>query len=1433
MAGLPSDDVTGISSTGRQHPLGTEASRRFDFKSWGRHRRPAAGLTLKFGIGSLAAQTHVFNAVVGRSLAARKIIGQPSALRTAGAGQLPVRPPQEYLPVAEERHHFTVSPSDAERRNRSFIQIQEKMSGVHHGGRSSGPIGLPRATSRASQSRMGRQTGPAGAAQRMVSQPAYVSNPRDVSGAGRLLTPRDRLAVEPRNASADQASPARRFVTPIAAPGVAANASTSAAPLQRVPFYNRPSQSNSPFPSHAHLTTTVGRALDRSPGPVLVGRGLARTAPASSVPAGSVPAGSVPAGSVPAGSGPAGPGLAGSAPAARPGEGPLSTGSTSVAPRTFPPTGVGRGIGGNGPGRPRTAGAGLLLTSGDSLARNPGFGRSRLAVGTPSTPNLPSGLPNGTFPSAVVSSSSLGRVATSQPGRPSVGSLPTGLVRSGTSARGLARTVATPSLGYAGAELRTLSSAIPFPGRLGFSAGTGLARATRINRAASEVSPISLGIARPGVATSSTSSEVRPRTVFATPLRPMGTAAVPPAGGNRAASRSTPLGPTASGFGAIGAARPAAPDQVAHQILRSPAPVAWAQRSVGGFGSSVSLTTPGLAQMISLHQRSSPDARRHTGTSLPGTFDSFGRPTATVSRPQSALPGQGPGGLAFSGLRHMEGRSSPDSFVRPPSFSRAPDSRPLPWPATNTVALLGAPMVLRSLAPASTRAPFVPASAAYLPGPPTGRPGVAGPAGSAGVVAPATFRALAPLVAPGGVRTTSSPPGTPVLSSVPAPALRHTAVLGHFGSPAPAIPATMPILRSAAPALPRASLLGLARATSPGSAEVEPVTQRQPLGPLVSRTPAKTVISPLVMAATLPPAAPGLTGSPAGHLAVGPRDLPTHVTTAKGTVISRRVGSGLEGRQPPSYPAATVASAMSTTTAPVMGRAIVPQLGGLEAQAQRAYMPAAAAVRPGAPVSPAALAVHRAQFASSSRAPSFTNRAVNKARPYLPAASAAPRSLFRSRGQGFFGTSSAFAVARSGYGGSTVPPQFAGGPPAPALFGPLALTRPARLDLASSRSVTSPPAPFRARTPAAGQHATAGSGRPVVLRRPALPTVMARNGVSGTRPIAGEPQRQLYGMAPTTVPGSAPEPGVSRWPAPPAPYLPGGHGVGVTGTRVAGVSVTGTRAAGTSVAGLGPAAIPAEHWARRLASSRAGTAGGFTTDPLSAVRRRPALVSVGTPKGAAALPTVTAAVAAAGSSLPRSVNPGPPRLHYGAAIQRSPGEQTAAVQKPRPGPTSPPFGLRNQDAVNRRRSPEYPPPRHPRARSQPTYSSGPAVTIWSSHARRRSAGRRRYPGSQPTTDDGRPTQRCQPARRAKAISWPQSTACDRARPERTAGPRAQLPHREQFGAFRQPPPAPDGRAAARLPELGAELAACREQAGTTSEILTTQRKDLSSQPGAV
>ena len=177
------------------------------------------------------------------------MIGQRSASQVAGAGRLPVRPPEEYLPVADERRHLTVSPSEAERRNRTFMEIQERMSGVRRTGRQSAARwACPRATSRASQSRMGRQTGPAGAVQRMASQPAYVSNPRDVSGAGQVLSPRDRLTVGPRNAAVGQPPPARNFIPPMAALGGG-----------QVNLVQRASGNGSPFQSHVPLTTAIAR----------------------------------------------------------------------------------------------------------------------------------------------------------------------------------------------------------------------------------------------------------------------------------------------------------------------------------------------------------------------------------------------------------------------------------------------------------------------------------------------------------------------------------------------------------------------------------------------------------------------------------------------------------------------------------------------------------------------------------------------------------------------------------------------------------------------------------------------------------------------------------------------------------------------------------------------------------------------------------------------------------------------------------------------------------------------------------------------------------------------------------------------------------------------------------------------------------------------
>ncbi len=256
MPGPQPDGAPGARSAESPHPLGTEASQRFDFKSWGRRRRPAAGLTRTAGVGALAVQTHAFNAVVGRSLASRRMLGQRSLIPVSGAGQLPVRPPEEYLPTAEDRHRVTVSPSADERRNRSFMQIQERMSGVRRTGPKALPIGLPRATSRASQSRMGRQTGPAGAAQRMVSEPAYISNPRDVGGAGRLVGPRDRLAVAPRNAAVAP------VVTALQPP---AGRITPAVGGPRTLAVQRNSVGDAPFPGQPRLTGAVDRGQPGSP----------------------------------------------------------------------------------------------------------------------------------------------------------------------------------------------------------------------------------------------------------------------------------------------------------------------------------------------------------------------------------------------------------------------------------------------------------------------------------------------------------------------------------------------------------------------------------------------------------------------------------------------------------------------------------------------------------------------------------------------------------------------------------------------------------------------------------------------------------------------------------------------------------------------------------------------------------------------------------------------------------------------------------------------------------------------------------------------------------------------------------------------------------------------------------------------------------------
>jgi hypothetical protein len=134
-------------------------------------------------------------AVVGRSLAERAAAGQGLDF-LAGGEPWPLRPPEEHLPLAGERRHFTVSVSAAERQARSWAEIEQRMRGTPARRLDRRPPAvLPRATSRAGQSRVGQGTGPAGAAQRMASQPVFVSNAAEVRAAGGLRSGYDRQGM--------------------------------------------------------------------------------------------------------------------------------------------------------------------------------------------------------------------------------------------------------------------------------------------------------------------------------------------------------------------------------------------------------------------------------------------------------------------------------------------------------------------------------------------------------------------------------------------------------------------------------------------------------------------------------------------------------------------------------------------------------------------------------------------------------------------------------------------------------------------------------------------------------------------------------------------------------------------------------------------------------------------------------------------------------------------------------------------------------------------------------------------------------------------------------------------------------------------------------------------------------------------------------------
>jgi len=180
--GRTSPAGSGATDAGPRYQLGREASRRFDFAWWGR-RRPGTKGPLP-APGTLGPQCSRFAELVGRSFAVRRSLGQRLAFPPPLV-PWPARTPEEYLPLAGLRQRFRISPSAAERNARLQWEIERRMRGaaLARPARRLPAELLPRASARASQSRLGRGTGPAGAPQRAASELVFVANPPEVRAA--------------------------------------------------------------------------------------------------------------------------------------------------------------------------------------------------------------------------------------------------------------------------------------------------------------------------------------------------------------------------------------------------------------------------------------------------------------------------------------------------------------------------------------------------------------------------------------------------------------------------------------------------------------------------------------------------------------------------------------------------------------------------------------------------------------------------------------------------------------------------------------------------------------------------------------------------------------------------------------------------------------------------------------------------------------------------------------------------------------------------------------------------------------------------------------------------------------------------------------------------------------------------------------------------
>ncbi|MEY2461253.1 MAG: hypothetical protein QOG30_3083, partial [Acidimicrobiaceae bacterium] len=176
------------------------------------HVRRLARVAPERRAGAVAAKSARFGFLNGRSILARRALGQHVSARVSGTALLPVgMQPDLWMAIAEqERQRMRPSPSRLEQ-NMQAAQRREVQRTARRGfaaqAAAAGPRGLPRATSRGRLSPAGIDTGPSSASHRMVTEAAFVANPDEVRAAGPMLGKRDQARAIARRSTVGPPSP--------------------------------------------------------------------------------------------------------------------------------------------------------------------------------------------------------------------------------------------------------------------------------------------------------------------------------------------------------------------------------------------------------------------------------------------------------------------------------------------------------------------------------------------------------------------------------------------------------------------------------------------------------------------------------------------------------------------------------------------------------------------------------------------------------------------------------------------------------------------------------------------------------------------------------------------------------------------------------------------------------------------------------------------------------------------------------------------------------------------------------------------------------------------------------------------------------------------------------------------------------------------------